>query len=285
MKDFNSLEKARRDYEDVPIPDVLENRILEGIQQGRTARAQRKKRRSRAWIGAAACFMVLAASLNLSPAVAHAAANVPVLGGLFRMLTIASYDTAEDGINYSLEVPGVEADGDVAAEVNAVIQAKVDQHLEKARQDWADYKDAFFATGGTEEQWAGREMDVTVDYEIKSQTDTQVSFVVTMTEGWITATEERYCYNLDLAENRAITLQDLLGEDWINISNAAIRRQIEASRDAEGFTYFFSPEDGGFTTVDENTAFYIREDGVPVAVFPRYSIAARAAGCPEFPLA
>ena len=47
---------------------------------------------------------------------------------------------------------------------------------------------------------------------------------------------------------------------------------------------FFAPAEGGFTTVDENTAFYIRADGVPVVVFPRGSIAARAAGVLEFPL-
>lgn len=70
----------------------------------------------------------------------------------------------------------------------------------------------------------------------------------------------------------------------MEISNAAIQAQIDASVDADGFTYFFTPEEGGFTTVDADTAFYIREDGVPVAVFPEYSIAAGAAGCPEFPL-
>ena len=106
-----------------------------------------------------------------------------------------------------------------------------------------------------------------------------------MAEGWVASFEERYCYNLDLAEDRPVTLRDLLGEDWVSVSNAAIRRQIEESGDEDGSTYFFTPEQGGFTTVDEGTAFYIREDGLPVAVFPRYSIAAGAAGFPEFPLA
>lgn len=285
MNHFNSFQESRKAYENIPIPDALEGRVREGIRQGREAHAQRSRRRGRRWIQAAACFAALFAGLNLSPSIAHAAANIPILGGVFQVLTVVSYDESEDGVDYFLDVPGVEAEGNTAAAVNAAIQSKVDQHLEKARRDWADYKDAFFATGGTEEQWAGREMDVSVDYEIKSQTGTQVSFVVTMTEGWVTATEERYCYNLNLAEDRIITLEDLLGADWVRISNAAIQRQINESKDGEGFSYFFSPEEGGFTTVDENTAFYIREDGVPVAVFPRYSIASRAAGCPEFPLA
>ena len=84
-----------------------------------------------------------------------------------------------------------------------------------------------------------------------------------------------------MAGDKTITLRDLLGENWADICNEAIQRQIGESRDS---ALFFSPEEGGFTTVDESTAFYIRSDGVPVVVFPRGSIAARAAGVPEFPL-
>ena len=158
----------------------------------------------------------------------------------------------------------------------------MDAHLAKAQQDWEDYKDAFFATGGTEEEWGDRTMDVIVDYEVKSQTEDRVSFVVTFGEGWVASMTEKYCYNLDLAENRDITLADLLGENWVERCNEAVEAGIAASVDEEGFTYFFPAEQGGFTTVDENTAFYIRADGVPVLVFPEYSIAAGAAGSPEF---
>ncbi len=125
-------------------------------------------------------------------------------------------------------------------------------------------------------------MDVFVDYEIKRQTETQVSFVVTLAEGWVASMEERYYYNLDLAEDRAITLADVLGENWVEICNKSIQEQIDASIDEEGFTFYFAPEDGGFTTVDETTDFYVKEDGTAVVAFPRYSIAAGAAGIPEF---
>ena len=178
----------------------------------------------------------------------------------------------------------MESESDLASSVNALIQERLDRHLEQARQDWEDYRTAFFATGGTQEQWGDREMDVMVDYEIKSQTATWLSFVVSFGEGWVASREERYCYNLDLAENRPVTLRDLLGENWVEICNGAIREQIDASADEDGFSCFFAPGEGGFTTVDEDTSFYIREDGVPVVVFPRYAIAAGAAGFPEFPV-
>lgn len=278
MKNFD---RAREAYENTPIPQELDQRVRAGIQQGRKNRRQRTVRR---WLSAAACFAVLVAALNVSPTIAKAAAEVPVLGGLFRVMTFISYDASDGGINYVVSVPRLESDADLAEQVNAAIRQRVDAHTARARQDWADYKEAFFVTGGTEEEWGDREMDVFVGYEVMSQTDTRVSFVVTLAEGWVSSMEERYYYNLDLAEDRVLTLQDVLGEDWVEICNASIQEQIAASVDEEGFSYFFAPEDGGFTTVDGDTGFYIREDGTVVVAFPRYSIAAGAAGIPEFPI-
>lgn len=283
---MNDFKEARENYMDTPIPAELADRVQAGIRQGKAEyrRAQRRRNLRRSAGTLAACFAVLVGTLNLSPTVAAAAADVPVLGGLFQVLTVRHYETAEDGINYQVTVPEVENDSALADRVNAAIQTRVDAHLEKARQDWEEYRAAFFATGGTEEEWGDREMDVIVDYEVKRQTDTQVSFVVTLAEGWVASMEERYYYNLDLAEERDITLRDLLGEDWVNICNAAVQAYIDASVDEEGFTFFFTPDQGGFTTVDETTTFYIREDGVVVVTFPRYSIAAGAAGIVEIPV-
>ena len=140
------------------------------------------------------------------------------------------------------------------------------------------------ATGGTQAELAEREMDVIVDYEIKSQTDSSVSFVVSLAECWVAANEERYYYNFDLEKNQPITLETLLGENWVQICNESIQRDIAASVDETGFSYFFPPDAGGFTTVDANTSFYIRADGVPVVAFAKYEIAAGAAGIPEFPI-
>ena len=248
---MNEFKRAREEYESTPIPEELDARVRAGIRQGRTSSRSRGYKVVRRTAGSvAACLAVLMAGLNVSPTFAAAAADVPVLGGLFQVLTIRDYETVENGIDYKVTVPGVESEGDLAEKVNAEIQERVDAHLAQAQADWDDYKDAFLATGGTEEEWADREMNVLIDYEIKSQTD------------------------------KDITLADVLGEDWVGICNDAVNAKIAA--DESGL--FFTPEQGGFTTVDDATSFYLNEDGSVTLVFPEYSIAAGAAGIVEIPV-
>ncbi|MEG1594006.1 MAG: DUF3298 domain-containing protein [Oscillibacter sp.] len=280
MKEF---EPAKKEYESSPIPAELDDTVRAGIRQGKMVhRARRAFRRSVTTV--AACFALLLVSLNVSPTFARAAADVPVVGALCRVLTVRSFASSEDQANYHVNVPGVQGDSPLARQVNAEIAERVDAHLAEAKQTWEEYHKAFLSTGGTEEEWSQREMEVIVNYDLKSQTDTTVSFVVNQFVGTFNAYNEQYFYNLNLAEDRDITLQDLLGEDWVTICNAAIQAQIDASADADGFTYFFPAAEGGFSTVDEMTSFYINADGTPVVVFPRYSIAAGAAGATEFPI-
>ena len=47
---------------------------------------------------------------------------------------------------------------------------------------------------------------------------------------------------------------------------------------------YFSADEGGFATVDENTAFYIDENGTVVVVLPKYAVAPGAYGPQEFPI-
>ena len=122
MKELN---EARKTYEDTPIPEALGSRVQEGIRQGRARYRARRNRVIRRWSAAAACFCLVLAGLNLSPTVAQAAAQVPVLGGLFRVLTFVEYDRTEDGIHYDVSAPQVEAEGGLAEKVNAAIQEKL----------------------------------------------------------------------------------------------------------------------------------------------------------------
>lgn len=279
---MNEFQEPKSEHEHIPIPEELSDRVQEGLRQGRRARARRRWTRSIGTV--AACFAVLVGTLNLSPTVAATAADVPVLGGLFQVLTVRNYTTEQDQAHYQVKVPEVDADGQAAQRVNAEIQKRVDAYIAEYQAMWKEYREAFLSTGGTEEEWAKRSMDVVVDYQIMSQTDTTLSFMLDLSQCSFSAAEERHYYNLNLAEDRDITLEELLGEDWVSRCNTSVQNYIADHTESDGFSYFFSPESGGFTTVDDSTGFYIQEDGTVVLSFPRYSIAAGAAGIVEIPV-
>ena len=274
---MNDFQHAKEEYESTPIPAELKDRVQSGIRQGKANRARRAWGRRLGTV--AACFAVLVTVLNVSPAAAAAAADVPVLGGLFQMLTVRSF--AEENGDRTLEVsqPAVESGDALAQRVNAEIQAIVDEKIAEGEQMVADYKDAFFATGGTQEQWDQHDNSVSVTYEIKSQTDTAVSFVVDSVVTTAGALEEQFYYNLDLAAGKELTLADVLGEDWVTVCNDSIRSQMAAAEDP---SVYFDESMGGFSTVDETTQFYLNEAGSPVVVFPKYTVAIGAMGVVEF---
>ena len=274
---MNDFQHAKEAYESTPIPTELKDRVQSGIRQGKANRARRAWGRRLGTV--AACFAVLVTVLNVSPAAAAAAADVPVLGGLFQMLTVRSF--AEENGDRTLEVsqPAVESGDALAQRVNAEIQAIVDEKIAEGEQMVADYKDAFFATGGTQEQWDQHDNSVSVTYEIKSQTDTAVSFVVDSVVTTTGAMEEQFYYNLDLAAGKELTLADVLGEDWVTVCNDSIRSQMAAAEDPR---VYFDESMGGFSTVDETTQFYLNQAGNPVVVFPKYTVAIGAMGVVEF---
>lgn len=267
---------AKAEYEAVPIPPELNAAVRQGIREGGAAR--RRARRVRTLGAAAACFMLVFAGLNLSPVIAHAAADLPVVGGVFKILTVRNYEDVNEDRTLSVVQPGVSGT-DFAEKINDEIQARVAERIAAGEERIAGEREAFFATGGTEEDWAKRNNEVHVDYDIRYQSDSRVSFVVDTYVSGASAAQEQYFYNLDLSLDRELTLQDLLGDDWKAVCDSSIRAQMAAADDP---SVFFSEEQGGFSGVDDSTSFYLNADGNPVVVFPKYAVAIGAMGPVEF---
>lgn len=230
-------------------------------------------------IGAvAAVVLVFGASVNLSPAFAESVQDIPVVGNIARVLTIRSFTQEEEDKTITVDQPMVADDTAFAADVNEEIEKAVNDYLEKANQHIEAYREAFLATGGTLEEFESMDLQVTVNYDILSQTDDHISFVLYAAESETSAYNETIYYNVDLKNGKYLTLADLLGEDWVNIANTDIQNQMAARTDVP----YFTSEEGGFETVDEQTSFYINESGNPVVVFPRYTVAAGGYGPQEF---
>lgn len=280
---MSKLERMKEIYDEISIPEELNVRVQQEIQKSRRQQEKnsiihryRFKRAIRGVAAAAAAVCILfTAALNTSPVLAMEAAKLPVIGGLARVLTFRAYETQKDDIAVSVEIPTIEmieADTGIAVDkINEEILARCKQYADSAVLRAEEYRTAFLETGGTLEEWAEHKIKITVNYEIKQQSNDYLSFVVRGTENWTSAYNESFYYNLDLSTGKLVTLEEMLGSDYVELANRSIREQIVERQNA-GET-FFTAEEGGFTGISEDVKFYINANNRPVIVFEKYEIA------------
>lgn len=291
---MGKITDMKQRYEEIPIPEELAVRVQQEITKSRNRQSQKGTHRLRyaravrtLGTAAAAVVLVFTLALNTVPAFAVEAAQLPVIGTLARVLTFRSYETEQDDIGVSVEIPSIEMiEEDTGIRVDAInreILDRCDRYVQRELARAEDYRAAFLETGGTPEEWAAHNIKIKVDYEILQQDDSYLSFVVRGSENWSGAGSETRYYNLDLTTGKEVTLRDLLGDDYENLANESIRSQI-AERERQGAVFF--PEDaGGFSGISEDTQFYINANHNPVIVFAKYEIANGAAGEIEFEIA
>ncbi len=288
-------------YDDGRAKPSLDDGKLQGtdIRDGQTIIDLKKRKGAlymmkRTAAAAAAVLAVFTLGLNTSEAFAEGAASLPVIGQIARVLTVRSYHVNEGDYRIDMEMPAVDTAGtsvqtdtDFTALVNSQIEKIVDDYTAQAKTEFQEYKEAFFATGGTEAEWADRQMDINVDYEVKYQQGTVLSLELMTSKSWVSSQEERHYYNLDLVTGQELSLNQLLGENWKELCNAEIDKQIkEQLADDPGLSYFGYGDnelsDAKFSSVTEDTDFYINADGQVVLVFPKYDIAPGYMGFREF---
>lgn len=130
-----------------------------------------------------------------------------------QVLTIRNYTEKTDNTEITVKQPAVADDSGKTEniDVNAQIQAVVDQYLADAQTQIDEYKKAFLETGGTEEEFEQKNIKVDVNYEIKSQSDDVLSFALYMYQSWYNFSETVAYYNLNAQTGEELTLQQLLG--------------------------------------------------------------------------
>ena len=294
---MRQIEDARKRYEEIPIPAELSGRVRAAIVRSEEKRKSQRqriptvriRRKHRIWgtcAGmAAALVLVFTTALNTNTAFAEMAAGLPVIGAAARILTFRSYERDEGDWKISVEIPSVEMiakdtnglDSALNQEIYDLCSQYADEAVERARE----YKKAFMETGGTGEEWEAHDINIHVGYEIKAQTEAYLSFAVQGTENWSSAYSETKYYNIDLKDNKMVTLADVLGHDYARIADESILRQMENMEEKEGIA-FWSKSEGGFTGVTDKTVFYMNEKENPVIVFDKYEIAPGAYGKLEF---
>ena len=279
------LKKAKETYNSIEIPQELGYVVNRAVHKNKV----HKRESMQTWLkGATATlattFALFVVLLNTNESFAKAMEDVPIIGSIAEVFTVREYKEESEVELIDAKIPAIRNTGntDLENRINYEISSKINEVLEEAKQRAEEYKNAVLTTGGTMEDFIPTQINI--DYEITYQDEKLISFVITKSESSASAYQEQYFYNIDIQNGRELNLKDVLGEDYKEIVDTEVNKQINERRaEDEENNLYFTAEEGGFSGIEnEYQDFFINEDKKVTIVFQKYEIAPGAMGIQNF---
>lgn len=262
------LENMKKEYDKIIVPDEALNRIMSGIE-----RANEEKKivsftpLKRAGLGIAAAVAICIISVNSSAQVARAMGDIPVVGGLFKVITFREYGFDDGKNSGQAQVPEIESEGSVAAgEVNAEVKEYIDEIMTVFEED-CKVEDLGYES-------------LDVNYAVLTNNDKYFSLDIVGANTAASGYEFHKFYTIDKKADKVLRLRDLYadGYDYVSEISSEIIRQMEKSGEA----YYIGEENEGFTEIIPEQSFYINEKGNIVICFNEYEVGPGSLGAPQF---
>lgn len=251
--DKKELDALKLAYRNAEVPK-------EGVENMKKLIAKEKKKNVthlRTWVASAAAALALLVTLpNVSMAAADTLGSLPVVGGLFRVVTFRAWEREEEDLSVRVELPRVLSDTwpQVAREINEEVAEMADDAVE-----WADE-----AQGPTA-------LDVRSD--IVADTENWFSLRVTVFRAQGGGAQENRIFTVQKSTGRLMELEDVLTQEGIGKAEDEVRAQM-----LKNGGYFVEE----FRELSDEQDFYVTAEGDLVLAFDEYEVAPGFMGAPEF---
>lgn len=295
MRDIVEISKMKQDYETIPIPLDLKQRVKEGIAQvkkeedeeeGKIMKGKKISKKALLGLkisgGAVVAIVALALISNLNAPAARAMENIPLLGSIVKVVTFRTFESSDKEMSANVKIPEVEVRDSSGKKNDAAtkkINDAVDQYTQKIIEQ---YKEDVIATNGE-----GRE-EVSVDYQVVTDNrrlySLKIDTVIALNTSGITVK----IYHIDKETGKMVQLKDIFkeGTKYLQALTEEIKNQMRqrmAEDDQE--MYFIDDEDMpeiNWKGLTEDANFYINKKGNLVFVFDKYEVAPGYMGACEF---
>ena len=101
----NRLKDLKHEYDNIEIPDRLDDVIMEAFNMNNKKDSKKTVVR---WSIIAASICVIVGTVNLSPTFASTFENIPVLGNVIKIINFKNYRINKNGYDVSIDVPSVD---------------------------------------------------------------------------------------------------------------------------------------------------------------------------------
>lgn len=274
------IKKLRAQYDDIPIPLELEQRVKHTLNQTLSAHEREPQgiQRRRGVKGVlvtaaslAAALAIFTAGINLSPAFAQRLEAMPLIGSLVKVLLLREYTYQEDSYQANLKVPGIEG-----LKNEAFASGLNEKYVEENRALYV----AFMEDMASLKEAGGGHMGVASGYEVFTDTERLLSIgrYVVNTVG---SSSTIYKYDtIDKVNEVLITLPSLFTDDrYVEVISAEIKRQMVEQHKADPNHFYWvegieqSASMPLFERIARDQSFYISAEGKLIISFDKYEVA------------
>ena len=233
---------------------------------------------------AAALLIAFIALPNMSPTIAYAMEQMPIIGQFVKVVTFRNYEYEDEQHKADVEIPELVTDaqsqneqyqdelGNTTDEINAEIQEitrkLLDEFVDHMRNELG-YK------------------ELVVRSEVVTTAPTYFTLKLSCYQGEASGYEYDYFYTIDLTTGERLQLADIFVEkaDYITLISENIKEQMKdrMAKD-EDVVYWLEDEieEINFKAITEETSFYINENNNVVISFSEGEVAPMYMGVVEF---
>ena len=282
------MEDWKKEYDNIKVPEEMREKLEQSINRARKEKKRMKKITLYKTFGSMAAVLAIVLILpNTSQTAAAAMQQIPLLGNLFKVVTVRDYQVNEERNNADVKVPQVEVDtADDNADSDTVAQARASADAinfdinEETNKLIEEFKESLKNEEGYQ--------SLDIDSNVYLDTDNLFSLDLIFYQGAGSGYEQHKHYTVDKKTGKELSLKDLCGDDYIDTISEEIKTQMREQMAADETVQYWlddpEVEEWNFDKIAEDQDFYVNEDGHIVVCFNEYDVAPGSMGCVEFTL-
>lgn len=278
MDQFNKrMEEMKQAYQSIEVPESSKERLIFAMKKAQNDKKQKRSAFLCRMGGVAAALVLLFALPNSNANVAQALGDLPVVGGLFRIVTIRDYQYESEHNNANVEIPEIQdEDGSsqAAAQVNKSVEEYANQLIEEFQSGVEEFGDEGYS-------------DLDVGYDVITNNDDWLTLKLWTLQVAGSGYETAKFYNIDKAADEVVPLSGLFREDsgYISVISENIKEQMRQRMDEDKNLVYWLDSDipeWDFEEISQDQNYYFNEDGDLVIFFDEYEVAPGYMGTVEF---
>ena len=272
--DLDKLESLKQEYNNIPVPEAAKARIMSGFQKGKTMNKKHNpffRILRTTGTTAAAAVVALAIVTNVSPTIANAMTNLPVIGAIAKVVTLRTYEDKTNHFEAKVDIP----------EIDSAPEA-----VNRSIEDYANELIAQYEKDLRASQGEGN-YSLTSTYKVVTDTDRYLCLRIDTTLVMASGTEYTKVFTIDKTTGDIISLSDLFKNkpEMLTAISDNIKEQMKQQMAADSsVTYFIDSDmpEWDFKELKGNESFYFNEKGELVITFDETEVAPAYMGAVEF---